>query len=76
MVPFMPDSIPNLFGKKVILSAGKFDPTVSKAQTEDLIKILQKSRADVALKWQHSGHNLTGADTTDSKKWLYENITK
>jgi phospholipase/carboxylesterase len=74
MVPFIPKIPPDLSGKKVLLCAGMFDPIVSKNQTESLLNILQKSRADVALKWQQTGHNLTGADITESKKWLSENI--
>src|SRR6476620_10595020 len=75
MVPFVPDKIPDLSDKKVLLSAGMFDPIVSKSQTEALLKIFQKSRVDVTLKWQQSGHNLTEADIIDSKEWLSKNIT-
>ena len=74
MVPFVPDKIPDLSDKKVLLSAGMFDPIVSKSQTEALLKIFQKSRADVTLKWQQSGHNLTETDIIDSKEWLSKNI--
>ena len=62
MIPFIPENMPDLSGKKVLLSAGTFDPIVSKNQIEDLLKILQKSGADVTLKWQQSGHNLTQKD--------------
>jgi len=34
MVPFVPYKIPDLSDKKVLLSAGMFDPIVSKSQTE------------------------------------------
>jgi phospholipase/carboxylesterase len=74
MVPFIPESPPDLSGKKVFLSAGMFDPIVSKNQTESLLEILHKSRADVALKLQQSGHNLIEADIIESKKWLSENV--
>ena len=49
MVPFIPDNIPNLSGKKVLLSAGAFDPIVSKDQIEKLLNIFQKSGAEVTL---------------------------
>ena len=74
MVPFIPDSPPDLSGKKVLLCAGMFDPIVTKSQTEDLLKMLQKSGANVTLKWQKSGHNLTEADIMHSKEWLSENF--
>jgi len=74
MVPFMPDNMPNLSHKKVLLSAGMFDPIVSKSQIENLLKILQKSGADVTLKWQQSSHNLTQTDISNAKEWLSKNI--
>ena len=70
MVPFIPDNMPDLSAKKVLLSAGMFDPIVSKSQTEDLLKILQKSGTDVTLKWQQSAHNLTETDIFNAKEWL------
>ncbi|HEX5520003.1 MAG TPA: alpha/beta hydrolase [Candidatus Nitrosocosmicus sp.] len=70
MVPFIPDILPELSGKKVLLSAGTFDPIVSKSQIEDLLKILQKSGADANLKWQQSGHDLTQSDISNAKEWL------
>ena len=74
MVPFIPDSPPNLYDKKVLLSAGVFDPIVSESQTQSLYDILKKSRANVTLKWQQSGHNLTQSDILDAKGWLSQNI--
>lgn len=70
MVPFIPDILPELSGKKVLLSAGMFDPIVSKSQIEGLLKILQKSGADANLKWQQSGHDLTQSDISNAKEWL------
>ena len=74
MVPFIPDSPLDLSDKKVLLSAGVFDPIVSEHQTRSLFDILEKNRANVTLKWQQSGHNLTESDILDAKEWLSENI--
>jgi predicted esterase len=74
MIPFRPDNLPELSEKKVLLSAGMFDPIVSKSQTEGLLKIFQMSRAKVTLKWQQSGHDLTQMDIFNAKEWIYENI--
>jgi phospholipase/carboxylesterase len=68
------DSLPDFSDKKVLLFVGTFDPIVSKNQIETLLKILQKSRSDVTLKWQQSRHNLTQKDILDSKEWLSDNI--
>jgi predicted esterase len=74
MVPFIPDSPPNLSDKQVLLSAGMFDPIVSESQTQNLFDLLKKSGANVTLKWQQSGHNLTESDIVYSKEWLAENF--
>jgi len=74
MVPFIPNSPLDLSNKKVLLSAGLFDPIVSEHQTRSLFDILEKNRANVTLKWQQSGHNLTESDILDAKEWLSENI--
>ena len=74
MIPFIPENMPDLSSKKVLLSAGTFDPIVSKSQIEGLLNILQKSGADVTLKWQQSGHNLTQKDIFDAKEWLEKNL--
>lgn len=70
MVPFIPNSQPNLSDKQVLLSAGVFDPIVSESQTQNLFDLFKKSGAHVTLKWQQSGHNLTESDVLYSKKWL------
>ncbi len=74
MVPFIPNSPLDLSDKKVLLSAGVFDPIVSESQTQSLYNILKKSRTNVTLKWQQSGHNLTESDILDAKEWLSESI--
>lgn len=74
MIPFIPNSPLNLSDKKVLLSAGVYDPIVSESQTQSLYDILKKSRANVTLKWQQSGHNLTESDILDAKEWLSESI--
>ena len=74
MVPFIPDSRIDLSENKVLLLAGLFDPIVSENQTRDLFEILKKNKAQVLLKWQQSGHNLTEADLIDSKHWISENF--
>jgi predicted esterase len=70
MVPFIPNSPLGLSDKNVLLSAGMFDPIVSKSQTQSLFDILEKSGANITLKWQQSGHNLMQSDISDAKEWL------
>ncbi|HEU5120620.1 MAG TPA: alpha/beta hydrolase, partial [Candidatus Nitrosocosmicus sp.] len=70
MVPFIPNFPLDLSDKNVLLSAGMFDPIVSKSQTQSLFDILEKSGANITLKWQQSGHNLIQSDISDAKEWL------
>jgi predicted esterase len=51
-----------------------FDPIVSESQTQNLFDLLEKSGANVTLKWQQSGHNLTELDILYSKEWLARNF--
>jgi phospholipase/carboxylesterase len=39
MIPLVPDTIPNLSGKHVLISAGLHDPIVSRNQTENLVDL-------------------------------------
>jgi len=74
MVPFIPNSPIDLSDKNVLLLASIFDPIVSKSHPQSLFDILEKRLANVTLKWQQSGHNLTELDILDAKEWLSKNI--
>ncbi|MDW0178933.1 MAG: alpha/beta hydrolase [Nitrososphaeraceae archaeon] len=74
MVPFVPDVLPDLSKKSVILLEGLHDPIVSKQEAESLLKIFNKARSNVTMKWQDSGHNLTQEDIESAKKWLEINF--
>ena len=73
MVPFIPTVMPDLSKKSIILLEGLYDPIVSKAEAESLLKILTKTQSSVTLKWQNSGHNLTQEDIVAAKNWLESN---
>ena len=70
MVPFVPDVVPDLVDKKILLSAGLMDSLISKDQTESLLKLLKNYGAEVTLKWQQSGDSLSKKDITDAKGWI------
>jgi phospholipase/carboxylesterase len=74
MVPFIPDVLPDLSKKSIILLEGMYDPIVSKQGAESLLKIFTKARSNVTMKWQDSGHNLTQKDIESAKKWLEINF--
>ena len=74
MVPFVPDVLPDLSKKSVILLEGLRDPIVSKQEAESLLKIFNKAHSNVTIKWQGAGHNLTQEDIESAKKWLEINF--
>jgi len=74
MVPFIPDPLPNLSSKKILLSAGLEDPIVSKNETENLFRLFQKTNAIITLKWQPSSHNLIQEDILVAKPWISYNF--
>ena len=74
MVPFVPDVVPNLSKKSIILLEGKADPIVSKLEAENLLQLFNKTHSDVRILWQDSGHNLTQQDIDSAKEWLELNF--
>lgn len=74
MVPFIPDVLPDLSKKSIILLEGMRDPIVSKQEAESLLKIFNKAHSNVTIKWQGSGHSLTQEDIDSAKEWLEINF--
>lgn len=70
MIPLVPNTLPNLSSKRVLISAGLHDPIVASYQTKDLFDLLEKVGAKVSIQWQNSGHELTQRDMTAARKWL------
>jgi phospholipase/carboxylesterase len=72
MVPFVPDSKPDLTGRPVLLLSGANDPIVPRTQAEALAALLRGGRADVTLHWEEAGHGLAQSDLTAARQWLAE----
>lgn len=70
MIPLVPNTLPNLSSKRVLISAGLHDPIVASYQTKDLFDLLEKVGAKVSIQWQNSGHELTQRDMIAARKWL------
>jgi phospholipase/carboxylesterase len=70
MIPLVPNTLPNLSSKRVLISAGLHDPIVASYQTKDLFDLLEKVGAKVSIHWQNSGHELTQRDMIAARKWL------
>ena len=70
MTPLVPDTVPSLSSKHILISAGLHDPIVSRSQTENLVDLLKKVGAKVSIHWQNSGHELTQRDIKATKEWM------
>ncbi len=62
MVPFVPDTLPDLGGVAIQINAGQVDPLVPPPQSEALAKLLGDAGATVQLRWIVGGHGLTRED--------------
>ena len=75
MVPFPPDSAPDLTGVKVLLGEGRLDPIVPRADTVELPKLFTESGAEVDFYWHEGGHELGQDDLTAARSWLSKHFT-
>ena len=70
MLPLVPESLPDLAGKRVFISAGKFDSIIPKSTVIELGELLQKANAEVTLSWEESDHTLTENEVMKAHDWL------
>lgn len=70
MVPFVPETLPNLRDKPIFIGAGRADPLVSAEQTEQLAELLKRAGAAVELFWQNDGHTVSLEEVKAAKSWL------
>jgi phospholipase/carboxylesterase/glyoxalase family protein len=70
MVPFEPDSLPDLSAVSIFLSAGQRDSIVPAANTRRLAEIFQAAGARVSIHWHPGGHELGSDDVEAARLWL------
>lgn len=70
MVPFVPDTPPDLKNISVLLSAGKNDSIVAPDNTLRLADLLENAGARVLVHWHAGGHELGQDDIDAAKAWL------
>jgi predicted esterase/catechol 2,3-dioxygenase-like lactoylglutathione lyase family enzyme len=70
MVPFEPESRPNLAGTSVFIGAGRADTVSPPAQAERLARLLREAGAEVTLHWEPGGHAVTPGEVDAARKWL------
>jgi len=69
MVPFVPESLPKLGGKRVLVAAGQSDPIVPARQSEMLAEMLRSAGAEVTLHWSPGAHGLDRSDIAAASQW-------
>ncbi len=70
MVPFVPDTMPQLPGKPILILAASRDTMVRKEETERLASLLGRAGADVTLRWADATHAISGEELKTAREWL------
>jgi phospholipase/carboxylesterase len=70
MVPFEPETIPDLASTRVFIGAGRADPIVAPSQVDRLGALLAEAHADVTTHWQSGGHTITNDELEAARKWI------
>ena len=72
MVPLTPVKLPDLANMRGLICSGKYDPIIPMENAERLAIMLRESGAEVALRVEEAGHELTRGDLAAAKTWLRE----
>jgi predicted esterase len=70
MVPFVPETMPQLSRKPILILAGTRDSIVSKDETERLAGLLERAGADLTLRWTDATHGISGDEVRVAAEWL------
>ncbi len=70
MVPFIPDTLPDLRNKPVFIGAVLADPLVPISETEQLVQLLQSAGASVSLHQHSGGHVISHEEVREARDWL------
>jgi phospholipase/carboxylesterase len=74
MVPLVPQNVPDLHGKEILIEAGSADTMGSISEIQRLVVLLGKGGAHITIKQHHAGHGLTHDDFGEAQKWLSEHF--
>jgi predicted esterase len=66
---YVPDVLPSLAGKAVLLSAATHDQLISTAESTRLYETLQGAGAQVSIAWQDAQHSLIKSDIEMAASW-------
>lgn len=75
MLPFAPESLPDLSAKSVFIGASRTDPYVSPDETQRLVDTLQRAGAHVTVHWAPTGHALNPQEIESASQWLLTRVS-
>jgi phospholipase/carboxylesterase len=70
MAPFLPEPMPDLRRKPILLLCGLDDPIVQTDEAEDLANIFRSANADLTMHWEKAGNTLAQGDILMAFDWL------
>ena len=73
MVPFEPEGLPDLSGKRILMLSGLMDPIIPADNAARLAALFEDSGANITHRMKPAGHGLVQSDFTDIKGWLDQN---
>lgn len=76
MVVLEKNKLPDLHGKRVLISSGQFDPIVPPDHPARLAATFRSAGADVTLQGHQASHNLVAGDFEAMKKFLAGNYAE
>ena len=69
MLPFEPESTPDLGETDVFVGAGRADPLVPVEQVKHLADLLKSGGANVTVHWDQGGHSISPSELRAAQKW-------
>ncbi|MDF2836273.1 MAG: carboxylesterase [Paenibacillus sp.] len=76
MVPLRGLDLPDLSGVPVFIAAGDNDPICSPSETRELDGLLREAGAEVEVRWDRFGHQLTSAEAHAAADWFKRTFAK
>lgn len=76
MVPFEPDTAPDLSGTPVFIASATADQMIPADHAEKLGGILSEAGAEVDQRWVQAGHGLTMPELDQARQWLAEALPR
>ncbi|MBW3624569.1 MAG: alpha/beta hydrolase [Armatimonadetes bacterium] len=76
MIPFVPETAPDLSGKRIFIGAGRYDELVPQDQTEGLANLLRGAGAEVQLHWEETGHELNRGEVEAARTWIHSRMSQ